>query len=103
MIKFTPTDYPLKIFLLNTMLKTAESTTFLGLQLDNHLTCKAHVNQLLHKLSTVGFQMRKLHRSATKKLHTILLLFIIYFYSLKPEKIVKKFHHVNFFLQNSYF
>jgi hypothetical protein len=63
MIKFTPTivtDYLLKILLLNTMLMTAESTTFLGLQLDNHLTCKAHVNQLLHKLSTVGFQMRKL-------------------------------------------
>jgi hypothetical protein len=63
MIKFTSTiltDYPLKTFLLNTVLKTAESTTFLGLQLDNHLTCKAHVNQLLHKLSMVGFQMQKL-------------------------------------------
>jgi hypothetical protein len=62
MIKFTPTiliDYSLKTLLLNSILKTAEST-FLGLQMDNHLTCKAHVNQLLHKLSMVGFQMRKL-------------------------------------------
>jgi hypothetical protein len=42
------------------VLKTAEATTFLGLQLDNHLTCKANVNQLLYKPSTVGFQMRKL-------------------------------------------
>jgi hypothetical protein len=60
MIKFTPTiliDYLLKTLLLNSILKTAESTTFLGLQLDNHLTCKAHVNQLLYKLSMVGFQM----------------------------------------------
>jgi hypothetical protein len=62
MIKFTSailTDYPLKILLLNCV-KTAESTTFLGLQLDNHLTCKAHINQLLHKMSMVGFQMQKL-------------------------------------------
>jgi hypothetical protein len=45
-IKFTSTiltDYPLKTLLLNTVLKTAVSTTCLGLQLDNHLTCKAHV------------------------------------------------------------
>jgi hypothetical protein len=59
MIKFTPTiliDFPLETLLLNSILKTAEST-FLGLQLENHLTCKAHVNQLLHKLSMVEFQM----------------------------------------------
>jgi hypothetical protein len=63
MIKFMPTeaaDYQLNTLLLNTLLKTADSTTFLGLQLDNHLTCKAHIEQLLHKLSTVGFPMRKL-------------------------------------------
>jgi hypothetical protein len=29
-----------------------DSITFLGIQLDNHLTCKGHINLLLHKLST---------------------------------------------------
>jgi hypothetical protein len=83
MIKFTPTRliyYPLKILLLNSIMKTAESTTFLGLQLDNHLTCKAHVNQLLHKSSIVGFQMRKL--SHVLSINNLKSVYYAYYHTL---------------------
>jgi hypothetical protein len=42
------------------MLKVVDMITFLGMQLDNPLSCKGHINLLLHELSTVGFLMRKL-------------------------------------------
>jgi hypothetical protein len=60
-LKFTPTittNYQLNISFLDTILKTAESITFLGLQMDNHVTHKMHINHLLHKMSTLGFLMR---------------------------------------------
>jgi hypothetical protein len=62
-IKFTPTaatSYPLDIVFFNKTLKEVEMIEFLGFQLDNHLTCKGHIDYLLHKLSTVGFLMSKL-------------------------------------------
>jgi hypothetical protein len=62
------------------VLKTAESTTFLGLQLDNHLTCKAHANQLLYKLSTVGFLMRKL--SYVLIINNLKSVYYAYYHSL---------------------
>jgi hypothetical protein len=46
-LKFTPTittNYQLNISFLDTILKTAESITFLGLQVDNHLTHKTDIN-----------------------------------------------------------
>jgi hypothetical protein len=43
------------------LLHDVETIKFLGLQLDNHLTCKGHINVLLHKLSTACFLMRKLY------------------------------------------
>jgi hypothetical protein len=83
MIKFTPTvliDYPLKTLLLNLILKTAESTTFLSLQLDNHLTCKTRVNQLLHKLSMEGFQMQKL--SYVLSINNLKSVYYAYYHTL---------------------
>jgi hypothetical protein len=63
MIKFIPTtatNYPVHTLFFNKMLKVAETIKFLGLQLDNQLTCKEHIDLLIHKLSTVCFLMRKL-------------------------------------------
>jgi hypothetical protein len=60
MIKFTPTaamSYPLYTLFFNKKLNEVESIKFLGLQLDNHLTCKEHIDFLLHKLSSVCFQL----------------------------------------------
>jgi hypothetical protein len=64
MLEFTPTAatcYPLNLMLHNKSLKEVEMMKFLGLQLDNHLTCKGHRDSLLHNLSTVCFLMRKLY------------------------------------------
>jgi hypothetical protein len=64
MIKFTSTAatcYPLNLMFHDKTLKEAETIKFLGLQLDNHLTCKGHTDFLLHKLSIVCFLMRKLY------------------------------------------
>jgi hypothetical protein len=80
------TDYQLNTLLLNTMLKTADSTTFLGLQLDNHLTCKAHIEQLRHKLSTVGFLMRKL--SYVLSINNLKSVYYAYYHSLVKYGII---------------
>jgi hypothetical protein len=62
LIKFSPTavtSYSLK----SSMAKKVSEIgrlKFLGLQLDNHLTYKEHIDYLCHKLSTICFQMRKL-------------------------------------------
>jgi hypothetical protein len=55
-IKFTTTAtacYPLNLVIHNKALKEVETVKFLGLQLDNHLTCKGHTDFLLHKLNTL--------------------------------------------------
>jgi hypothetical protein len=55
-IKFTTTAsacYPLNLVIHNKALKEVETIKFLGLQLDNHLTCKGHTDFLLHKVSTL--------------------------------------------------
>jgi hypothetical protein len=62
-IKFTATVsacYPLHLVIHNKALEEVEAMKFLGLLLDNHLTCKGHIDFLLHKLSTLCFLMRKL-------------------------------------------
>jgi hypothetical protein len=57
-IKFTTTAsecYPLNLMIHNKALKEAETMKFPGLLLDDHLTCKGHIDFLLHKLSTLCF------------------------------------------------
>jgi hypothetical protein len=48
--------------------------------LDNRLTFKVHVNQLLHKLSMVGFQMRKL--SYVLSINNLKSVYYAYYHSL---------------------
>jgi hypothetical protein len=89
MLKFTPiitTNYQLNISFLDIILKTAESTTFLGLQMDNHLTHKTHINHLLDKMSTLGFLMRKLSNLlSTNNLKSVCYA---YFHSLVKYAII---------------
>jgi hypothetical protein len=79
MLKFTPTittNYQLNISFLDIILKIAESVTFLGLQMDNYLT---HINHLLHKMSTLGFLMRKL--SSLLSTNNLKSVYYAYFHS----------------------
>jgi hypothetical protein len=45
--------YPLNLVIHNIALKEVETMKFHGLQMDNHLTCKGHIDFLLDKLSTL--------------------------------------------------
>jgi hypothetical protein len=89
MVKFTPTtatNYPLHKLYFNKMLKTVEMIKFLGLQLDNHLTYKGHIYLLLHKLSTVGFLMRKL--SCILSIDNLKSVYYAYYHSLVKYGII---------------
>jgi hypothetical protein len=63
-IKLISTAYahcPLNLVLRSKSLQEADMFKFLGLQLDNRLMFKAHIDSLLYKLMTVCFLMRKLY------------------------------------------
>jgi hypothetical protein len=83
MIKFKPTSatsYPLHTLYFNKLLKVVDTIQFLGVLVDNHLTCKGHINLLLHKLSTVGFLMRKL--SCILSINNLKSVYYAYYHSL---------------------
>jgi hypothetical protein len=63
-IKFTSTasvHWPLNLVLHSKSPQEVDMVKFPGLQLDNRLMYKAHIDSLLHKLTTVCFLMRKLY------------------------------------------
>jgi hypothetical protein len=79
----TPTavmSYPLYTLFFNKKLKEVETIKFLGLQRDNHLTCKGHIDFLLQKLSTVGFLMQKSSYTCTLNINN---LKAVYMYKCK--------------------
>jgi hypothetical protein len=83
MIKSIPTSaasYPLHTLYFNKILIVVDTVTFLELQLDNHLTCKGHINLLLHNLGTVGFLMRKL--SCILSINNLKSVYYAYYYPL---------------------
>ena len=62
------------------VLQEVETMKFLGLQLDNHLNCKGHIDFLLHKLSTLCFLMRKLYH--TLNINGLKTVYYAYYHSL---------------------
>jgi hypothetical protein len=61
---------------------------FLGLQLDNHLTCKGHIDFLLHKLSTVRCLMRKLYYILNTSINGLKTVYYAYYHSLVKYGII---------------
>ena len=62
-IKFSPSHFfqpQLIIDHNNTTISEVPSTKFLGVQIDNHLIWKCHIDQILPKLSTASFVIRQL-------------------------------------------
>ena len=62
-VKFTSSKaliYPLNIIHVDQTLAVAETTKFLGLLVDSHLSQKSQVNVLLKKLGSACFMMRKI-------------------------------------------
>jgi hypothetical protein len=89
MVKFTPTKflhYPLQLTYEGKILTGAHNIKFLGLQLDIQLTRKTHIDQLVQKLSTAYFIMRRLvHILHTDTPRTV---YFAYFHSLVKYGIV---------------
>jgi hypothetical protein len=59
MIKFIPTSatsYLLYPLYFNKILKLVGMITLLGVQLVSHLTCKGHINLLLHTANNLNFK-----------------------------------------------
>jgi hypothetical protein len=62
-VKFSPSKlllYPLNIAYNNQALTITENIKFLGLQLDCSLTWKTRIDNLIKKLSSICFMLRKL-------------------------------------------
>ena len=51
----------------NTSISEVPDTKFLGVQIDNHLDWKCHIDRILPKLSTTGFVIRQLFYVLTLK------------------------------------
>jgi hypothetical protein len=64
----------------NTTISEVPDTKFLGVQIDNHLNCKCHIDQILPKLSTAGFVIRQLFYVINLK--TLQMAYIAYFHSV---------------------
>jgi hypothetical protein len=62
-IKFFPSHFAQSQLITehnNTTISEVPNTKFLGVQIDNHLNWKCHIDQILPKLSTAGFVIRQL-------------------------------------------
>jgi hypothetical protein len=88
-IKFTPTaatSNPLNLTFYDKTLIEVETIKFVGLQLDNHLTCKGHIDVLLHKLNTVCFLIRKLYHILN--INEFKTIYFAYYHSLVKYGII---------------
>ena len=82
-IKFSPSNFFQPQLILdhnNTIISEVPSTKFLGVQIDNHLNWKCHIDQILPKLSTVSFVNRQL--SYILDLETLRIAYFSYFHSI---------------------
>jgi hypothetical protein len=89
MVKFALTKFshcPLQLTYEGKICTEADNIKFLGLQLDNHRTWKTHMDQLLQKLSTVCFIMRRLVHVLHTDIHRT--VHFAYFHSLVKYGIV---------------
>jgi hypothetical protein len=82
-IKFSPSHF-FQFYLItehnNTTTSEVTDKIFLAMQIDNHLNWKCHIDQILPKLSTVGFVIRQLFYVLNLK--TLRMAYIPYFHSV---------------------
>jgi hypothetical protein len=79
-------QYPVNIGYNDKYIEGAANTKFLGLQIDNHLNWKNHINQLVPKLSGGCYEVRSMfYISNTDTLKSI---YFTYFHSLMNYGII---------------
>jgi len=82
-IKFSPSHFPQPQLIIdhnNTTISEVPNTKFLGMQIDNHLNWKCHIDQILPKLSTVSFVIRQLFYILDSE--TLRIAYFSYFHSI---------------------
>jgi hypothetical protein len=81
-IKLSPSHFPQSQLITeyNNTKSEVPDTKFLGVQIDNHLNWKCHIDQILPKLSTAGFVIRELFY--TLNLKTLQMAYFSYFHSI---------------------
>jgi hypothetical protein len=88
-VKFTTTNlphYPLAVKFAGKLIKETTSIKFLGVQIDNHLTWKSHINQIIPKLSDACFAVRKLFHILN--LDALQMVSFAYFHSVVKYGII---------------
>ena len=61
-------------------IKSSSNTKFLGLTIDDSLSCKAHMDQMMSKLNTACFVIRTIQ--ATMSLETLRMVYFAYIHSI---------------------
>jgi hypothetical protein len=82
-IKFSPSHFPQPQLITNynnTTISEVPNTKFLGVQIDNHLNWKCHIDQILPKLSTASFVIRQLFYILDSE--TLRIAYFSYFHSI---------------------
>jgi hypothetical protein len=82
-IKFSPSHFPQPQLINehnNTTISAVRNTKFLGVQIDNHLNWKCHVQYILPKLSIASFVIRQLFYVLNLK--TLQMTYFSYFNSI---------------------
>ena len=82
-IKFTPKNSllsPMAMEYANKLKNETISTRFLGMQINNHLNWKKHIDQILPKLSTACFLSRRLFH--IPNIDVLRMVYFAYFHSI---------------------
>jgi hypothetical protein len=88
-IKFTPNTtahVPLDIYYKDNVIDEVKSTKLLGIDIDNHINWKNHVEQFLPKLSAACFSIRDLIH--TLKLDILCMIYCAYSHSVLQYGII---------------
>jgi hypothetical protein len=79
-------EYVLKLNYQGNYIKSPPHTKFLGMIIDDSLSWKAHINQMMSKLNTACFVIRKLQ--AIMSTETLRIVYFAYIYSIMSYGII---------------
>ena len=79
-------DYDLKLNYQGNYIKSSSNTKFLGLIIDDSLSWKAHIDQMMSKLNTTCFVIRTIQ--AIMSLETLRMVYFAYIHSIMSYGII---------------
>jgi hypothetical protein len=82
-VKFTTTNlphYPLAVEYADELIKETTRINFLGIQINNHLNWKGHIDQIIPKLSAACFAVRRLFH--VLNVNAVRMVYFVYFHSV---------------------